>query len=404
MNQRKKKGRRTRAARPVAEGAEAQLLRAVLTQLESRKEPPAPAPRPAPAEEPLLELPEVLTVTHWFEPAPEPSIQRATVRISGQRVGAADRFGLEETIDNVPAGSGPVAITSKIHGLAPGEWSVAAEMIRLEGADRVELPRRAVHPAAWSWWRWKLLPGLGGPVRTRPGALSVAPGLVLGSWLGLVLLAGVVALVMQSTIIAVMGLGVDHALRASLLSILAGVIGAKIWYEALHRRRGWTLLRILQGWCVQGFVAGVVVTAPVILALAGDDIGAFFDASAPGLVVGMAIGRLGCFFTGCCTGRPTASRFGVWSSDRRLGLRRVPAQLMEAALGFAVGTGALVAMLTAGPFRGGLMIAALAAYTLGRQGLLRLRAERRRSTLGGPIVAGTAALILLLDVIALTAL
>ena len=34
--------------------------------------------------------------------------------------------------------------------------------------------------------------------------------------------------------------------------------------------------------------------------------------TAPGLLVAMAVGRVGCFFAGCCGGPPTASRWGVW--------------------------------------------------------------------------------------------
>ncbi|MFG1710983.1 hypothetical protein ACFLIM_48275 [Nonomuraea sp. M3C6] len=50
---------------------------------------------------------------------------------------------------------------------------------------------------------------------------------------------------------------------------------------------------------------------------------------------------------------------------------------------------------------GALLIAALAACTLIRQGLLRLRAEPRRSKLGRPIIAAVAALTLIADVIVL---
>jgi phosphatidylglycerol:prolipoprotein diacylglycerol transferase len=124
-------------------------------------------------------------------------------------------------------------------------------------------------------------------------------------------------------------------------------------------------------------------------------IGVILDATAPGLFFGMAVGRLGCFFTGCCAGRPTASRFGVWCSDRRVGARRVPTQLMESLAALVIGLiGLLLLLHYRFAFSGVIFVASVAAYTLWRQVILRLRAESRRSAIGGPLTAGLAALVL----------
>ena len=128
-------------------------------------------------------------------------------------------------------------------------------------------------------------------------------------------------------------------------------------------------------------------------------IGVFLDATAPGLLVAMAIGRMGCFFAGCCGGPPTASRWGVWSSDQRVGARRIPSQLLETALALSLGLGALVAVLSHGPAGGAFFVAGLAAYTLVRQGLLRLRAEPRKTRLGGLATAALAALVLITAIV-----
>jgi len=66
--------------------------------------------------------------------------------------------------------------------------------------------------------------------------------------------------------------------------------------------------------------------------------------------VGMAIGRPGCFFAGCCSGRPTVSRWGLWSSDRRIGIRRIPIQLIEAAAALLIGVTALSLTLANGGY------------------------------------------------------
>ncbi len=102
------------------------------------------------------------------------------------------------------------------------------------------------------------------------------------------------------------------------------------------------------------------------------------DATAPGLFFAVAIGRVGCFLTGCCAGRCTSSRWGVWSSDRRIGARRIPAQLLESAAGLLIGLVAAWLVIGSVPVVEGLnFVAAFGVYLVVRQLLLRLRAERR---------------------------
>jgi phosphatidylglycerol:prolipoprotein diacylglycerol transferase len=132
-----------------------------------------------------------------------------------------------------------------------------------------------------------------------------------------------------------------------------------------------------EGWSVDGFLVAAPVTAVLLAAAQGLDIGAYLDGVAPGIFLAVAIGRVGCFLTGCCAGRPTAG-WGVWSSDRRVGARRVPAQLLESATGLALAS--LAALLIFGGLLGGtglVFVITIAAYVASRQGLLRLRAEAR---------------------------
>ncbi|HKX28290.1 MAG TPA: prolipoprotein diacylglyceryl transferase [Blastocatellia bacterium] len=48
------------------------------------------------------------------------------------------------------------------------------------------------------------------------------------------------------------------------------------------------------------------------------------DAFAPGIVIGQAIGRLGCFSAGCCWGKPTTSGVGVQFTERGHEITQVP--------------------------------------------------------------------------------
>ncbi len=131
-------------------------------------------------------------------------------------------------------------------------------------------------------------------------------------------------------------------------------------------------------------------------------IGGFLDASAPALFFGVAIGRFGCFFTGCCAGRCTASRWGAWSSDRRVGARRVPTQLLESAAGLLIGVVSALLVVRGMPsLHGTIFVGAVAAHTLIRQFLLPLRAERHKSSLGASLTAAAAAVVLLGDAVLL---
>ena len=309
-----------------------------------------------------------------------------------------------EMVEGIVPGSGPISITTRVHGINPGEWAVSAEIV---GATLPARTRRSsrrpeqwrvqgVRPAAWSWRRWALSTAPDGPIKAR-WALLVGfdrmPAVVPGSYTVLVALGIVIGLLVQARLLALEHLDGGRVLLASLVAVAMGLVGAKLWHLALEGR-SWRR-SLAEGWCIQGFLTGAALAATAALVVLHLPIGQVLDATAPGLFIGVAVGKLGCFLTGCCAGRPTASRFGVWSSDRRVGARRFPTQLLESATALIVGLAALLLTLdyrSAAP--GALFIAAVATYTLCRQFLLQLRAERRRSHFGGPITVAGSALVL----------
>jgi phosphatidylglycerol:prolipoprotein diacylglycerol transferase len=70
------------------------------------------------------------------------------------------------------------------------------------------------------------------------------------------------------------------------------------------------------------------------------------DAFAPGIAIGHAIGRLGCFSAGCCWGKPTTSWIGVKFTEKASELTGVPfdtplvpTQLIEAIANFVLFAG-----------------------------------------------------------------
>jgi phosphatidylglycerol:prolipoprotein diacylglycerol transferase len=203
------------------------------------------------------------------------------------------------------------------------------------------------------------------------------PAVIPGSWTGLVALGVVVGIALHSALLAREGVAVGIPALINVLAATAGLIGAKLRYISLHPRT-WREAPG-EGWAVGGFLIVMPITALAGMLLFEMPIGLFLDAGAPALFFGVAIGRIGCFFTGCCAGRCTSSRWGVWSSDRRVGARRIPTQLLESAAGLLLGVVTLVIFLFfRPPVEGLIFVGGLAAYALVRRVLLRLRAERQK--------------------------
>ena len=283
---------------------------------------------------------EILAVTYWFDPAPNPGPYPVTVRFSGRRVDVkgrlspGDRFVQDETIEEVVPGSGPISLTARIRGINAGLWAVTAHMLGsthpargLREQANGTLTAGPGGPAARLWRKWAPDAQSVEPVSTCLTPFARVPGILPGIWGAMVTLGIAVSLALQSLVIAGDHLAAGPWWVVSLVAIVVGIVGAKVWFIVLHRRA-----HRMEGWCIQGFIAGATLAAAILLVVLNMPIGVFLDVTAPGLLVAMAVGRVGCFFAGCCGGPPTVSRWGVWSPDQRVGARRIPTQLLESVL------------------------------------------------------------------------
>ncbi|HET6187058.1 MAG TPA: prolipoprotein diacylglyceryl transferase family protein [Trebonia sp.] len=350
-------------------------------------------------------LEQLLHVTCWLDPGEDGEQLTATVRFTGQRTdvtgkpGPGDTFTQEETYQGIVPGSGPVAVTAEVRGVNPGTWSVTARPVSRAVAGQPR-PGAAPEPAAAGRVPWprrvtvQARPNTS--VHTASTLRSKVPGVIRYAYACLVVLGVLTGLAIEGVLLAA---GHYPVLRPELLSVAAvaaGVIGGKAWYAAVSGGK-W------DGWCIQGFVGGAAVVVAVV-AVVGPGVpkGAFLAAATPALLIGMGIGRHACFWAGCCTGRPTASRWGIWSSDRRLGCRRMPVQLYEAWTALVVGAATLGVILALGlPRSGAVGVIALAAYTLVRQGILSFRDEPRHWRYGRAVTASLAAAALIAGVVVL---
>lgn len=155
-------------------------------------------------------------------------------------------------------------------------------------------------------------------------------------------LAFLVGLVVASRLAARQGMEGEAAFNLGIYAALAAIVGAKVlmvaedWsFYSDHPREIFSLVKS-GGVFYGGFLAALGVSAWYIRRQ-GLPFLKTSDAFAPGVALGHAIGRLGCFAAGCCWGKPTALAWGVTFTDPYawqivgvpLGVRLHPTQLYE---------------------------------------------------------------------------
>lgn len=163
-----------------------------------------------------------------------------------------------------------------------------------------------------------------------------------------------------------LGLDGDHVYNAGLYGLLAGVIGARLWFvlshwnnyagdltQALSLSRN--ALSPLEGVIIAGLVVLIYVQRQNV------PLAVFLDALAPGLVAALVIAHIGAFLGGEALGAPSAVPWAVEVA----GMLRHPIQLYEAALSLVIG---VVLYVGRGwrPWPGFYFWLVVALYSLGR--------------------------------------
>jgi phosphatidylglycerol:prolipoprotein diacylglycerol transferase len=108
----------------------------------------------------------------------------------------------------------------------------------------------------------------------------------------------------------------DHVMDAGLYVVISAIIGSRLFYVITHMDefRGHWLDTInpfqssgeigIAGLSMLGGVVMAVLTIVAFCRIKKISILRFFDAAAPSLALGLALSRIGCFFNGCCFGKP----------------------------------------------------------------------------------------------------
>ena len=191
----------------------------------------------------------------------------------------------------------------------------------------------------------------------------------------------VVGLVVGNLAANARGLDGTRIYVATLLLLIPALAGARLAYVAGH----WALFRddpraiwrhSVGGQAMYGGLVAVPLSVPLLAAL-DVPFAAFWDVATFTMLTGMLFTRIGCLLNGCCTGRETDGPFGLVLRDRSgVVRRRIPTQLLEAALGAIV-----LLLMLAIPLEapaGSVFVAALGSYALGRLLLQGMREQAHR--------------------------
>ncbi|MGB8852995.1 MAG: prolipoprotein diacylglyceryl transferase family protein [Pirellulales bacterium] len=218
---------------------------------------------------------------------------------------------MRSTLFHVPLhlGSGPDAWPLFGFGILLAVWAVAGGAVFIRAAVRHGVQQAAsalglpllLAGAMIAWGLPALDDGQGVPVRGYGVMLLAAAG--TGTWLSIV--RGRAA-----------GFDADTILALGMEVFLWGLVGARLFYVIEYReqffRPGMSLVESLGS--VLNFAAGGLVVFGSLPTAAwaawrfarrrGLPLLRLADCIAPGLLVGLALGRVGCFLNGCCYGGP----------------------------------------------------------------------------------------------------
>ena len=199
------------------------------------------------------------------------------------------------------------------------------------------------------------------------------------------------------------GIDPERAWNLGILVVLAGIIGAKILYILVdwnfyvnHPREIFSVSTLRAGGVFSGGLLAALVCAAWYMRKHHLPALATSDAFAPGLALGHAIGRVGCFAAGCCWGRPTHAFWGVTFTNplanelvgTPLGRALEPTQLFESAVELA-NFFVLTWLLKRKKFDGQVIGAYLFLYGVARFFLEFLRDDPGRGEVFGGVMTGT---------------
>lgn len=207
-------------------------------------------------------------------------------------------------------------------------------------------------------------------------------GVRVPSYTAMLYLGCVAGVLVGAAVAGSAGLDRSRVALATIVLLVPALAGARLWFVLEHwsvyRREPRRIWRRSEGGAALhgGLILSVVVSVP-LLALLDIPFWGFWDAASFTMLIGLIFTRVGCLMHGCCAGRATSGRLGVWLPDiNGVWQRRIPTPLLEAGWAALVLAGAGLTRAGA-PFAGAVFLGVLAAY-----GAVRLLLEPTRANGG----------------------
>ncbi len=185
--------------------------------------------------------------------------------------------------------------------------------------------------------------------------------------------------------------------------VLAAIVGAKVLliindfgFYISHPSEMFSLSMIQAGGVFYGGLIAAIGTAMYYIRKHHMPVLRTCDTFAPGIALGHAIGRLGCFAAGCCYGKPTSHWWGVtftnplanMFSGTPLNIPLEPTQLFESVIEF-INFGVLFFLLRRKRFEGQVIGSYLFLYGVARYFIEFLRDDPERGSMFGGLMTGT---------------
>ena len=199
------------------------------------------------------------------------------------------------------------------------------------------------------------------------------------------------------------GIDPEKAWNLGILVVLCGILGAKILYILVdlsyyraHPSEIFSFSTMQAGGVFSGGLLAALLAAAWYIRRSHMPTLATCDAFAPGLALGHAIGRVGCFAAGCCWGKPTTHFWGITFKNPManylvgtpLGVPLEPTQLFESAVELA-NFFLLMWLFRRKKFDGQVIGAYLFLYGIARYFLEFLRDDPGRGEVFGGMMTGT---------------
>jgi phosphatidylglycerol:prolipoprotein diacylglycerol transferase len=194
-------------------------------------------------------------------------------------------------------------------------------------------------------------------------------------WHGVLMFLGiVVGVVLTLRLAKKAGLAEDTIITGAIFAVVLGLIGARL----VHVIDSWEiyskdLVKILAfhegGLAWYGGLIGGIVAVVIYARVKKFSLGRFADAAAPGVILGLSIGRIGCTINGDAAGTPTSLPWGLVythpDSFAPLWVSTHPAPVYEILWNIAV-VGLLLWLRGKIKPEGSIFLVMLAAYSFGR--------------------------------------